>query len=1500
MKKVFATIVGTSLALSCGMSAAPLPFMATPHSAAGGFEGLSLVPEGMATPYERVMLPGAGTGCLNPTFSARVERGAGVASYGAPMKAGGTGIDLVGQTATYPGLSFCTFYHVPTALGDFERISTIGVQFSYGAVYDRDDNTVTGVAAGFYAGEFQAGYVVSADLSTGEVIESRSLTNDHLGLLGIGIDKDPVTGRVYGYFYNDTATGYVWGEVDYDSMTRREIKEVGPLDVCGAVGVTAGGQYYGVTQDQKLVKIDKETGETEVVGQVAYPTQYKVAACVNPESDTMLVFGLDATASQSNLYEIELSTGYTSVVREYPAGQLTVMFVVPPSPSNDCPSAPGLSLSAPEGVMTLSYDVALPATLMDGSNATGDIDWTLTDHGDPVASGTGAPGDVVSGEFTFSTPGMKEILLSVRNAAGEGPRVKQRIFIGNGTPASPSGVTAVYADGKIHLAWEPVTASSDGGYVDPQAIRYEVCDQAGTLVSGLSATSYEFDFTAPAERVSFTWYVTAEYNGVESAPASSNEVWFGAYDMPFDKSFEWEELFKAPPFSVIDANGDGNTWTAEAVGAGYLGDRLNDMDDWLVSPELRLEGGKVYPIHCLAFSMIAGYEQRLEIRAGQSPDVDGIDKVVVPVTELANGRPSPAEIGGYFAPETDGVYYIGLHGTSEKRKSGFFITEFHVGEGMSPESPAAPSELVLTPASDASLSVEVSVAAPETSVLGSPLAAGRLDLVVARSEEVVATLSAAPGQTVRYVDNPPQAGIFEYKVTAIIGEHEGSSVAGTVYVGPYEPLAPSGVTISERDDQPGTVFMSWKAPEFDIKDNPLLPSNLTYMVYGQKGNEIVRMLPDEIPETSVTFQAIQDVTQQQFVSFGVSSFNRGLESESITGSDMIAVGKPYQMPVRYSNLVDIELYLLGNVVYNGCVWSYYTSDDTGLVGADYDNLFLASRGESGTYADVFTGKILVDETGAPELSFYMYKFGLEYANTLDVFVMADGQEILLFEVTPSDLKKNGWNRIRLKLDEYKGQVIQVKLRSHTVNHQITAIDVLQVAQTSVYDLCVNAFGAPSKVKAGEEFSVDVSVMNTGSEAARDFNVILYRDGDVCETRQVSSLPSDETLTFHFSQMLSYFDENETNYAIEVEFGLDETPENNITEEITVSRAISKLWVVDDLEGEVREDGNHLSWTTYSADLLSPKTVTESFEDVEAWSYEMPGWTLIEADGAVNGGFYGVDIPGHTVAGDAIGWFVWRGDDLFPGNPQAAAATGEQCLVCLFRSDMDQVDDWAITPRLTMDAQTLLFKVKSHIPISGESLEVYYTLEESLDPDDYILIGKYDNVSDVWTEYAVELPEGTVYAAFRSRASRHFLLMLDDVIFTPDPLNELLVLVGYDIYRDGVKINDAPATGGEYLDTEAFDGSHTYHVVAKYAEGDSELSNAVTLDRSGVDSAMAGSLHVGVEDRDIIVSGAGDQPVAVVSVDGKVLRRVIGDLRLTVTPAVYLVTVGNNTFKLLVR
>lgn len=170
----------------------------------------------------------------------------------------------------------------------------------------------------------------------------------------------------------------------------------------------------------------------------------------------------------------------------------------------------------------------------------------------------------------------------------------------------------------------------------------------------------------------------------------------------------------------------------------------------------------------------------------------------------------------------------------------------------------------------------------------------------------------------------------------------------------------------------------------------------------------------------------------------------------------------------------------------------------------------------------------------------------------------------------------------------------------------------------------------------------------------------------------------------------------------------------------------------------------------------------------------------------------------------------------------------------------------------------------------------------------------------WTKYEYDLPEGALHFAIRYVSTDTYMIMIDDITFIPDPTLSAPTFVGYDIYRDGVKINDAPVAENEYLDTEAGDGNHTYHVVAKFAEGDSELSNPVTLGQSAIDTIGDSAVKVCVEDRDIVVTGATGQTVTVVSVDGKVISRTVGDLRLTVTPAIYLVTVGTTTSKLLVK
>lgn len=1503
MKKVFTLMVGTFMALSCELSAAPLPFMASPDGTGGVFADMALDPTAIPTTYEKVMNLATPAPQTSAIFSKKLKKGVIQSPAQAPLRAEGISFKLVGETASYPGLSSNAFYYIPTNQDEnFERIAMFGGSMNYGMVYDRDDKVIIGATASFSGTNFMSGWVSRYDLANCRQLPSTKITAENLGILALKVDKDPVTGRNYGYFYNDNGTGYVWGEADYETMTRRAIKDVDSQDACVVLGVNAEGQYYGVTNAGVLLKIDKNTGNTEVIAEdVDCVNGYKSASCINPITGNLLVFSLDDAGKSSYLLEVNVLSGAVSVRGVFNAGQLMGMFSLPLDAADNAPGTPELTLSAPEGTMTMSYSITLPEVTTSGAAAQGEISWKLTDKGEVIGQGAGQPGAVVNGEFTYTESGEKTLILAVSNEAGEGGRVKQKIYVGNGTPAAPENIKAVYneADGNVTLSWNAVTTGTDGGYIAADKMTYEISNENGVLASGVTATSYTFHIDIPGGRVGFNWYVKAVCNGLSSEAASSDYLWFGAYEMPFTKDFRDGTLFDAPAFTVYDANSDGNTWTAEPSGAGYLASRMDDMDDWLFSPELQLEGGLTYQMICTAYSMMGtNYEQRIEISLGTTPTPEGMTTIILPLTEFENGYSDPAILEAYIKPDNDGVYYVGIHGTSLKRKSGFFVCELSISQGMNAGSPLAPENLILTPAADASLSVDITVTAPSLTVMNQPIE-GDVTLTFARDGEEAGTMNAAPGATVTFTDTPAEAGYYDYTVTSSCGNNPGTSITDNVYVGPYAPLAPTNVTIVETDE-PGVVTMTWDAPVLDIMNNPLLPSNLTYMVYGRKGASIVEKLPEPVSATTATFQALEHPEVQQCVDFGVSSFNRGLESETKTASPMIPLGAAYEMPVRYSNLIDFENYLLYNAVYNSAQWYYFSSEDTGLASADGDGYFEACMGDTpGDYADLFTGKIKIDNEGMPELSFYINKISSEYANTLEVMIIDGDQTTTVKTVNPEDMPKLGWNRIRVDLDQYKGKVIQVVFRAHIVNHRITAIDVMQVAQKAMKDLVIREFSAPSSVNEGEEFEVKLAVENVAAQTAENFEITLYQDGEPVKTMQVASLPSDETVSLTFNSVLTYFNDPETAYSAEVEFAGDETPENNVTSEIVVKRNLSKLKAVDDLTGESTEEGNVLMWTPYSAESLPKEEVTESFEDFAPWAKEIDGWAMFDVDGAVNGGFLGVSIIGYEPAG----WFIWRGVDLFPHDPKAASATGEQCLVALYPRDGSQADDWAVSPKLTGEAQTLKFMAKCDVLIIGDAIEVLYTpLEDENVYEAYQSLMMIKKLTDTWTEYSVELPEGAMHFAIRSRASGQFLLMVDDVTYTPDPLNNLLTLVGYDVYRDGVKINDETVVEGKYLDKDAVVGTaHKYHVQSHYVEGDSELSNPLVLTRSSLDAiAMATGVKIAVEGRDIVVSGAEDNPVSIVTVDGKLMSHTVGDLRLTVAPAVYIVKAGMVAAKVIVK
>ena len=98
-----------------------------------------------------------------------------------------------------------------------------------------------------------------------------------------------------------------------------------------------------------------------------------------------------------------------------------------------------------------------------------------------------------------------------------------------------------------------------------------------------------------------------------------------------------------------------------------------------------------------------------------------------------------------------------------------------------------------------------------------------------------------------------------------------------------------------------------------------------------------------------------------------------------------------------------------------------------------------------------------------------------------------------------------------------------------------------------------------------------------------------------------------------------------------------------------------------------------------------------------------------------------------------------------------------------------------------------------------------------------------------------------------------------------------------------------------------EGPHTYHVTAVYDKGESELSEPLLLEKSGVEGiASMAEPKVKTEGRVIIVSDADGSKVDIFTADGRTILSALGNTRMAVTPAIYMVRVGTRTFKVIVR
>lgn len=1334
-------------------------------------------------------------------------------------------------------------------------------------------------------------YVTVYDVNTWEMVAQYDVI-DELDKVALNYAYDASTGSVYGEFYNADLSGYYLGEMDPETM------EVTPIAQLGAVyrvmAFAADGTFYVIDSTGALYTMNKTNGETTLVGNTGYASQYISGGAIDQKSGRF--YYTTSGDDVSYMLEVNPATAEATVLYVMPDGEEVVgMWVPAPVAEEGAPAqVSNLQATFADGLLNGSVSFTAPTTLFDGTAATGDFTYVLKANGEEIATGTVAAGAEVKYDYTAPASGSYKFTAYCVNEVGEGPKSNVTVYVGIDSPLAPTNVNLVYADNTMTLTWDASQAAHNGytGEITYTITRYETGKDAVVVAEDITACTYTEEFIPDSDALRNVYY-TVEAKTAEgvTAPVASNSVGIGSIIPPYSNSFQTN--LNLDGYTIIDANEDGKTF-------GFYGDmglRISynskaDMDDWIITPAVKLEAEKYYSYEVVVANSSNSYSERVEVKAGKVATAEGMTMQVIAPTEVKTGGANITLKGGIAAEET-GEYYIGIHGISDADQFYLYIREYSIGEGVSALAPAEVdnAEIVCNPENffEANISFQV----PTTNILGADIETVDWVEVKRDGQLILKVNSPAPGAEVSCVDIVPESGTYTYTMVAHGNYGYGLPVEKTIYVGVPVPAAPAEATIA-RTETVGQVHVEW-TPVTESVDGVAIPAEyITYTVVNRY-NEIVA---EGLTDTSIDIQAIEE--GQTFAFYVIYAKTAGGMSVA-KSTAMIPVGTPYELPYNESFVDGSLSYILGTSGAGGASWAVATNETfSDVTDSDDTNGFIYMTGNYlDQYADIFTGLITLNAE-KPALKFDYYNLADNDINALEIYVTCDGEQELITSVEQcADDAQIGWNTAYVDLSAYANQTVEVMFRGVVNAYQYILLDAIQIGQLEDYNFKVVSVNGPAAVNPDEWFTLTATVLNAGALTNADYKVELYLNGGKVLEQDGVELATGQKANFEFMQKQNVTAGEQLLYTVKVVCEADADLSDNAAD-YPVILNIPNYPVATDLKASLTNYGVALTWEEPNLDEDAPmQTVTEDFEEYTAWEQQNIGeWTIVDEDGAEVGGFQGTDLPGIEPGVTTAAFFVFNDTEI--GNATFAAHSGHQYMASLFRYDDGTVADWLISPLLSGDAQTVSFYAKSYSSQYPESFQVLYSTTDT-DIASFTVVDEYDNIAQDWTCYSFNVPAGAKYFAIKSVASSSFMFMVDDVTYVPANGTALeLSIVGYNIYRNGVKINDAPVEETNFVDAEGTT-SDKYCVTVVYTIGESAPSILVGVGTTtGVNDMVAGSA-VKVEARTIVVTGA-EGTVAVYAADGKAIysEAAAKTNTIAVTPGVYVVKAGEKVTKVIVK
>lgn len=1344
--------------------------------------------------------------------------------------------------------------------------------------------------------------IKEVDVETGELTNERTDYSAENGLFTGAYSA--AEDCVYGFFYNSSASGLTFGTLNRDDLSADVIAEIPNEELIqyAAIAFDSSDQLWGIDFAGTVYKIDKSTGAGTPAFETGLASVYTTSGAI--DKHTNIFYYVENNYEAVRMYAIDLATGAFTQTDEYAdnPSMAGLFFPAPAAEANAPAAVTDLSVVFDGPSLTGTVSFTAPTTTYDGTPANGPLTYFIRANGELVAQGTTAYGETVNAEVTLQQGGQVKFTVSVANAegdgaaAGESPKANTQLWVGYDELKAVGNVQLAYADGKVVLTWdqpEPL----NGGFFDPAQVTYTVYKDGEKIATDIKDCTFTKEHAEGAYEA-LQYAVSATVAGMETYPTYSNIIALGTIYPPYTNDFS--ELTSLAGFTQINEATD-LEWTTGYGSAQMSYSATSAMDAWLISPKVKLYGGKIYRISFDLANANSQYPERAEVFLGTKPTVEAMTTTVLEKTDLAFDGDGPLHTVYYFQAPKTAEYYLGVHGCSDPDMYVLKFSNLSIDEGKAIAAPAEVDNVVVKPDEGQSKTVSISFNAPAKSISGTELSS-LTEIKVLRDNEEIKTFEAPkPGAQMSMTDEVAEDGHHTYTFIPANMFDAGYAKDVKTYVGVNKPAGPTDPQIKETE--PGVVYISWTAPTKDIDGLPLGSAKVTYSVYGFDNSGDPVLIADQIEETNYTFLAV-DEGEQDFVYYAITASTEAGMGDEIALTDMIAVGTPWPTPVVES-FADAGLtYNFATQALNGCSAQWGISDDSqfqDVTSQDGDNGFAYCK-FSALYdaAELLSGKIAVN--GDEHLSYYYLPIAADCENTITLSVICDGERHDLSTVTAGG-DAEGWQKVDVSLAEFAGKSIQFVLTGECYSHVYTIVDHLSVAKSAETDLAMVNLTAPSKVKPGEEYWVTATVANKGAKQVDAYKVNLYRNGKLVASQDGEPLAAGEKTGFGFTQKLAVIDTPNNEYTAEVVAAGDEDAANN-----TMAAPNVALWQPNypaptDLKATKTAEGVELAWTAPDTQNYVP-AITDSFEDYEPFEINKAGdWTIIDGDQQSTYIIDGYPFPNQ---GEPMGFMVFDGPAVIDQDGAILGHTGNKSIVT-FATEQGANDDWMISPELNGTAQTVSFFAKSYTTDYGcEKFEFLYSTG-STDIADFQKIGETTEVDFNWTEFSYTLPEGAKYFAIHCVSQDCFIFMVDDVTYQPAGAGAL-VLEGYNVYRNGEKINDTPIAAAAYTDTEA-NGLTQYTVTAVYSVGESVGSNVVEVELPnaqdmplGIDAQTKQATRIATDKNLLIIRNATGSDITVYSADGKTIYSGAGSQLTTVRAesGTYVVKIGRKTTKAYIK